>query len=277
MRRGSTQAEAAGIAAVDAASHCGREPRPVAVAPSLEARKFAPSPGHPTAIACLRSRLRLASEHRAGRNPAPVIIGLYAHGGLRPPCSKLTRSHKAQLLPRREEGQRRGHRVIPIAKRIGTGSGGEEGEKSRALSVAEAAIPRPASQAQERISRPKTRIAAGVDCFRHRSGVFAVAARRGVRRRLKRKLRERRYDQIRQDPSQEAPQRPRGDSSGLAQSRQQFLTPLVRRSARASSPGYAAYQERISAQPYRCPGTTRRRNVCSDELVAHSRAHPGGA
>jgi len=68
VRRGSIQREARSIAAVDAASHCGREPRPVAVAPSLEARKFAPSPGHPTAFACLRSRLRLASEHRAERN-----------------------------------------------------------------------------------------------------------------------------------------------------------------------------------------------------------------
>lgn len=46
--------------------------------------------------------------------------------------------------------------VLPVPRPSRTGSGGEERrEKRRALSVAEAAIPRPVNQAQERTPKPK--------------------------------------------------------------------------------------------------------------------------
>jgi len=242
--------------------------------------------------------------------------------------------------------------VLPVPRPSRTGYGGEERrEKRRALSVAEAAIPRPANQAQERSPKPKKDPPRHTNTLRSktRSVRGSPTVRRG-RRKNKEKIESdpRRSPRpgrsqgrvssrsgnsaplfsglddspdsqpktrvgwvgkchaglkparaqtllrirpcgalaikpilirkIRPKPRQEAPQRPRGDSSGFAQSRKQFLTPLVRRSARASSPGYAACQERIPSQPYRDPGTISERRgagLVSPDLSESRDSHAG--
>ena len=78
VRRGSTQAEAAGIAAVDAASHCGREP-----APDAGARRSYASPRTVTR-GTHRNRLPPEAAVALPRSTAPKGAGLshnifYAH------------------------------------------------------------------------------------------------------------------------------------------------------------------------------------------------------